>query len=361
MLSALCAPLGQLAASLCLLIALAADFGCLGPAAASEDLEELEVCAQLLLSSRGGGDREQLMACRIPLLSALHRDVVPGYKYNATEDCHFWSHFAARDRTVEGSKALDFNRLAAWRLSEPFDPPLRPNGTALYVGAHRMGEDGVVFHRRHGLRIHLFEPSPTFFRSLREALAGIPELTLHNFGLGSRTRWASLFLSGTASRTLDREPTALLGGHVELPAEAASAAPPPQPAQSGEQEERVLIRAASEAVLEVLGAARRGEPGLVGVPPSIELLHVNCEGCEYDVVEGLRNSGLLARVEQVQIATHLLDHTGPTATFQEAVELALQVSVHRYCEMHRLLSETHVRVFGLPWVWERWSRRAAWQ
>ena len=39
----------------------------------------------------------------------------------------------------------------------PFEPPLQPNGTALYIGAHRSGEDGLEFHRRFALQMHLFE------------------------------------------------------------------------------------------------------------------------------------------------------------------------------------------------------------
>uniref|UniRef100_A0A7S1QZ55 Methyltransferase FkbM domain-containing protein n=1 Tax=Alexandrium catenella TaxID=2925 RepID=A0A7S1QZ55_ALECA len=163
--------------------------------------------------------------------------------------------------------------------------------------------------------MHLFEPSPTFFNSLSEAVGGMPGLRLHNFGLGARTRRAHLRLSGTASRTVDPA-----DGHPD-------------------ETERVLIRAVAEAVPEVL--AGQG---------SVELLHVNCEGCEYDVVDGLRSAGLLPGVAQVQLATHLLDYPEPTASFREAVELSLQASVVRYCEMHRALSETHTRVWGLPWV-----------
>merc|ERR1712129_68300 len=111
--------------------------------------------------------------------------------------------------------------------------------------------------------------------------------------------------------------------------------------------ERVLVRAVAEAVPEIFaGGHDRHDSG-----EAIELLHVNCEGCEYDVVEGLHSSGLLVRAEQVQIATHLLDRVPPTANFQEAVEMVMQLSVKRYCEMHLLLSESHVRVWGLPWVW----------
>eukprot|EP00438_Fugacium_kawagutii_P026386 Skav218564 [mRNA] locus=scaffold1408:420984:424134:- [translate_table: standard] len=107
------------------------------PVTAAVDLgsasERLEECAQLLLETRAGNRHEE-------------RPV----------DCHFWASYAARDRHVEGSRVLDFNRLAAYRYA-PFEPPLRHNGTALYIGAHRSGEDGLEFHRRFALQMHLFE------------------------------------------------------------------------------------------------------------------------------------------------------------------------------------------------------------
>merc|ERR1719424_1370000 len=92
----------------------------------------LEECANLILERRGGAP---LMSCRQVLLKALFLDAVPGYKYNATEECHFWTHFATRDRSVEGSRLLDFNVLSEYRLMEPFVPPLRQGGLALYIGA----------------------------------------------------------------------------------------------------------------------------------------------------------------------------------------------------------------------------------
>lgn len=295
------------------------------------DADGLEECAHALIRSRTVGDTDSnLMACRIQLLAALHLDVVPGYQYSVEEDCFFWAHFAIRDRTIEGSRHLDFNKLAAYRLSEPFRPPLRFNGTALYIGAHRAGEDAAFLHQQNGLRMHLFEPSPTFFQSLRETFTGHPDFKLYNFGLGAETRWATLWQGETGSRTSDTSRHGMFVPEVQA------------------QEERVLIRSTAEAIPEILG--RHGNQ-------SVELLHVNCEGCEYDVIAGLRAARLLSRVNQVQLATHLLEHLEPGATFHENVEFSMQVSVKRYCEMHRHLSETHERVFGLPWVWERWARR----
>merc|ERR1712226_1299117 len=120
---------------------------------------------KLILERRGG---TELMLCRETLLTALLWDEIPDYKYNATDDCLFWTHFAARDKSIEGSRHLDFNKVAALRLDEPFVPPLQTGGLALYIGAHRTGEDGVHFHKHHALRMHLFEPSPSFFHDLEK-------------------------------------------------------------------------------------------------------------------------------------------------------------------------------------------------
>ena len=299
---------------------------------AAED--QLGDCADLLLER--SGQSEALMACRVPLLGSLHNDRIPGYRYNVSEDCHFWASYAARDRHVEGSSVLGFSRVAEFRLDSPFVPPLRRNGTALYIGAHRSGDDGLVFQRRHGLHMHLFEPSPTFFHMLKDSLAGAPGFTLHNYGLGARTRRAHLRLSGTASRVVNQTSADWESDELDE-----------KEMKEPEGTEAVLIRSAAEAIPEVLADTRA----------FVELLHVNCEGCEYDVVQGLGQTGQLARVGHIQLATHLLEYNGPSADFQEALSLSLQISVKRYCEMHQTLALTHDRVWGLPWVWERWTRR----
>eukprot|EP00927_Polykrikos_kofoidii_P011738 TRINITY_DN15014_c0_g1_i1.p1 TRINITY_DN15014_c0_g1~~TRINITY_DN15014_c0_g1_i1.p1 ORF type:complete len:385 (-),score=36.90 TRINITY_DN15014_c0_g1_i1:36-1124(-) len=307
---------------------------------AEVDESDLNACAHTLVAPNPEEREHDLIACRVPLLSALHKDLIPGYNYNASEDCDFWARFAARDRSVEGSRELGFNRLSEYRLSEPYEPPLRTSGIALYVGAHRAAEDGTFLRQRHGLRLHLFEPSPTFFRSLREAVGNdTAGFRLHNYGLGARNRRAHLRLSETASATFDSPQAAALAAQ-----------------SSGQDTEEVLIRSASEVATELLESQELAEPSRgSAVDRHVELLHVNCEGCEYDVVEDLHASGHLAEMPHVQLATHLLEHPG--ANFHEAVELSLQVSVRRYCDMHRLLSRTHTRAFGLPWVWERWTLR----
>lgn len=306
-----------------MVLSMSGAFASLAPVSEGSAADGLKHCADILLSSG-----QAPSSCREPLLAALFWNAIPDYDYNVTTDCHFWGGLSMRDRSVEGSRALGFNRLAEHRLSQAFEPPLRRNGSALYVGAHRGAEDGRLFHERFGLFLHLFEPSPSFFGSLRAALEGVPGFMLHNYGLGASTSTARLQLSGTGSRTL----AGALG-----PIEGT---------------EEVLIRAVAEAVPEALSTSGSTDG-------NVELLHVNCEGCEYDVVDSLRHIGLLARIKHVQLATHLLDPPAASSTFHDAVDLSLQVSISRYCAMHRALSQTHSRSWGLPWVWERWTRRGS--
>ena len=116
---------------------------------------------------------------------------------------------------------------------------------------------------------------------------------------------------------------------------------------SQDDTEAVLIRSAAEALPEVLAQSHRD---------SVELLHVNCEGCEYDVVQGLGDTGHLARISQVQLATHLVDYEGPSAGFHEAMSLSLQVSVKRCLALQWLFMKSFSVIFYKLWppvVWVR--------
>ncbi len=74
----------------------------------------------------------------------------------------------------------------------------------------------------------------------------------------------------------------------------------------------------------------------------IDLLHINCEGCEYAVLEGFITNGWMKNVNMLNLGTHRL---GGTPEF-----------IHeRYCRIQQRLSETHNRGDWLPWAWERWT------
>merc|ERR1719193_2586138 len=84
--------------------------------------------------------------------------------------------------------------------------------------------------------------------------------------------------------------------------------------------------------------------------PDRTLLHVNCEGCEYNVIPLMP----LENITYVQIGTHM----GTMGKMEAVTPEAIQGSITQYCALHLKLFETHRLVFGLPWVWERWERRS---
>lgn len=77
----------------------------------------------------------------------------------------------------------------------------------------------------------------------------------------------------------------------------------------------------------------------------IDLITINCEGCEFEILETLLSSGLISRFKHVQFATHPnLKH--------------LQRPVERYCEIQQKLARTHVLTYQYKFCWETWRRRS---
>eukprot|EP00397_Hematodinium_sp_SG-2012_P041303 GEMP01045453.1.p1 GENE.GEMP01045453.1~~GEMP01045453.1.p1 ORF type:complete len:258 (+),score=58.43 GEMP01045453.1:370-1143(+) len=141
-----------------------------------------------------------------------------------------------------------------------------------------------------------------------------PKFFFHNYALGATTEWRYLLMDSEASRIVPRHARA-------------------------ENSESILIRSVDEALNEIFASVG-------GVPDQRVFLHINCEGCEYDVVQLMPAK----KIRYIQIATHL-------ETVTSSLSDNFEYSRRRYCAMHRKLFETHRFVMGSPWAWERWERR----
>ena len=103
------------------------------------------------------------------------------------------------------------------------------------------------------------------------------------------------------------------------------------PVWTGLQPVAIRIEWASEEVRRVGGAE------------AIKLLHVNCEGCEWEMFADLERSGLLATIPIIQMSLHWLPEDTPLGLMRQ-----------RYCTLRTHLARTHTPAYAVPFGWERW-------
>jgi len=81
-----------------------------------------------------------------------------------------------------------------------------------------------------------------------------------------------------------------------------------------------------------------------GLDTEISLMHMNCEGCEWELLEDLlEDPELVKKVKCLQISAHY---------FPEWVANQNK----RYCKIREQLRLTHKLAWGVPYAWERWDR-----
>ncbi len=74
------------------------------------------------------------------------------------------------------------------------------------------------------------------------------------------------------------------------------------------------------------------------------LLHMNCEGCEWDLLSQdlERENSFVSDIPVIQIGFH---NYGEVGLGKRALE---------YCDIRKKMSRTHRLVGAVPFAWERW-------
>lgn len=194
-------------------------------------------------------------------------------------------------------------RTNKWNENERWTPMnLKQPCSIWYVGANTHGRDGRVLQERYGCHIHIFEPILPFRQSLTQNWKSVTNKTIYDYGLGGKTK----FIKGIK---VEGESTFAMSSR----------------SQSGET---VFIR----DVLSVFVEKKYAQ---------VSLLHMNCEGCEWELLERLISANLLPFINILQIGTHL---------FPEISNIKF-----RYCEIESKLALSHTKVFQQYFGWERWS------
>jgi FkbM family methyltransferase len=199
-----------------------------------------------------------------------------------------------------GARSNKWNEEQRW-LPMNIQPPC----TIWYVGANTHGQDGVRLQQIYNCDIHVFEPVPSFASQLVNNWRNVPRSTVHTFGLGAKTRTI-------ANVKVKGQSTFAMAGSKDM---------------SGET---VQIMDVVEA-WEELGK------------PSIDLLHMNCEGCEWEMLERLISSDIVDKVQILQLGTHW---------FEDIKNIE-----QRYCTIESKLATTHRRIYQQHFGWERWEQK----
>jgi FkbM family methyltransferase len=179
------------------------------------------------------------------------------------------------------------------------------NCTIWEVGAHEKADDSKALMKIYDqCRYHAFEPIPNFSTKLRQRWAGESRMTIHTYGIGKEDSSFSVSeeaLKGQATYIADQS-----GGSIQ-------------------------------AQIKSFDYALEDSEGI----PT--LLHMNCEGCEWQFLEDAKKHGFLNKVPVIQVGWHNYGDVG------------LGARVWQLCELREMLSETHVMSSGLAFGWDRWE------
>lgn len=180
-----------------------------------------------------------------------------------------------------------------------------------YVGANTHGRDGLRLQNEYACVIHVFEPVPVYFTELLSNFKNVPRSHLHNFGLGSSSR-------AEHNIPLLGESTFAMVSHNS------------KPNQLKQSSTSIQIKDFVQAIHDLNTL-------------SIDLLHVNCEGCEWELLEAvIRRIYVQVNIRIFQFSSHYFPH--------------IENITGRYCYIRSQLQRTHDLIFGQYFGWERWER-----
>eukprot|EP00927_Polykrikos_kofoidii_P079210 TRINITY_DN75998_c0_g1_i1.p1 TRINITY_DN75998_c0_g1~~TRINITY_DN75998_c0_g1_i1.p1 ORF type:complete len:995 (-),score=96.91 TRINITY_DN75998_c0_g1_i1:116-2905(-) len=267
------------------------------------------------------------LECRLFLLSMWKTRRLPMliHEHAEEDDALWWTQLASPLEHIDDSAR---KLLAAPLESQflPFSPPLRQTGSIFFVGGHPPTELAYEWACAFAADVHLFQPAPDLLARLLETTrtrqSCADRVHYHPFALGQQT--AMLNLTWLAD----------YGSHGELFFDSllGCARQSDRSTDHGCRRLFSLSKAAAESWRE-LGIS------------DLELLHLECYGCEWSVIESLYSSGLLAHVRHVQLhANTMVQPVVENVLPRDCLTLGIATAARARMK----LGETHEWVSGLP-------------
>ena len=211
-----------------------------------------------------------------------------------------------------------------WNADDRFLPlPLLENNnnncSVWEVGAHTRALDTQTFLEKYpNCMYHPYEPIEKYFKELKLYWDNETQVIPHNYGVDIKNTDFQV-----PRQQVEKGQASYLGDN--LGAEKVTAA-------REEEKTTIVFKEFWEAVKDA------GDM----VPT---LVHMNCEGCEWDLLPNLYKAGILPALQVIQIGFH---NYGSVSMGERAWQL---------CEIRQMLNQTHEMHFGVPFGWERWVRR----
>lgn len=200
-----------------------------------------------------------------------------------------------------GLKRTQKDKLVRWGVHSYLDE----NSVVIEAGGH-MGVDVHELNSRwHPGNYHVLEPIKKFYDSLKKRFEKDSNIKIYDYGIGSKDEIFYVDDTNDATSVFKKS--------------------------KSNKKEPLKIVAAKKFLKEI------------GVPNSdVDLLTMNCEGCEYDLLDYLISSGDIQYVKNVQFQAHRI--------------AGVCLPVTRYCIYQHLLKRTHQASFMHKFWWESWKR-----
>lgn len=181
-----------------------------------------------------------------------------------------------------------------------FDYDLNPTSQVFDLGGYE-GQWTSDIHARYGCTVHVFEPVGEYVDNIRQRFTKNDKVAVHPFGLGVANTTLQIGLGGDRSSAFQAATETRTGRIVKM-----------------------------EEFLATQGITH------------INLMKINIEGGEYELLEYLLDTGLVAQIADIQVQFH--DFVPDAEARMRAIQTRLR--------------QTHSLTYQVEFVWENWAMRA---
>lgn len=176
---------------------------------------------------------------------------------------------------------------------------LNKNSCVFDIGGYK-GQWASDIFAMYGCRIHVFEPVPEFVKFMEQRFSRNKKIVVHNYGLSNITRKRLITLNDDSSSAF----------------------------KEGDRKIHAVF-------VDIFAFLRKNHV------LNVDLMKINVEGCEYDILDRLIDTGLVSCVGNIQVQFHnFVPNSG-----------------ERMRQIQARLIETHEPTYQFLYVWENWKRR----